>query len=113
VSTEGQLDPTSSKQWQMSRAQAIIGPRAAWSWPSTSTSGRAGPCRGSAGLESAVLLEAFKRPDSGFDAVVIGEPARAFYAFPVFVHYGIELSVPEIGGKVDPGSHAHDLVMSL
>jgi len=31
----------------------------------------------------------------------------------VFVHYGIELSVPEIGGKVDPGSHAHDLVMSL
>ena len=33
--------------------------------------------------------------------------------FPVFVHYGIELWVPEIGGKVDPGSDAHDLVMSL
>ena len=50
---------------------------------------------------------------------MIGEPARAFYGnqfgltFPVFVHYGIELWVPEIGGKVDPGSDAHDLVMSL
>jgi len=70
-------------------------------------------------LESAVLLEAFKRPDRGFAAVVIDEPARAFcgnqfgLTFPVFVRYGIELWVPEIGGKVDPGSHAHDLVMSL
>ena len=50
---------------------------------------------------------------------MIGEPARAFYGsqfsitFPVFVHYGVELWVPEVGGRVDPGSDAHDLVMSL
>jgi hypothetical protein len=50
---------------------------------------------------------------------VIGEPQRAFYGnqfgltFPVFVHYGVELWVPEVGGAVDPGSEAHDLVMSL
>ena len=31
----------------------------------------------------------------------------------VFVHYGVELWVPEVGGAVDPGSDAHDLVMSL
>ncbi len=59
--------------------------------------------------ESLALLEAFKVPKRGFDAVVIGEPARAFYGnqfgltFPVFVHYGVELWVPEVGGKVDPG----------
>src|SRR3954464_2887749 len=53
------------------------------------------------------------------DAVVIGEPQRAFYGnqfgltFPVFVHYGIGLWVPEVGGAIDPGSDAHDLVMSL
>ena len=57
--------------------------------------------------------------DRGFDAVVIGEPQRAFYGnqfgltFPVFVHYDVELWVPEVGGAVDPGSDAHDLVMSL
>ncbi|MFN2526943.1 MAG: recombinase family protein [Actinomycetota bacterium] len=65
------------------------------------------------------MLETFKDPRRGFDAVVIGEPARAFYGqqfgltFPVFVHYGVELWVPEVGGRVDPGSDAHDLVMAL
>jgi hypothetical protein len=68
---------------------------------------------------AAALLDAFRAPDRDFDGVVIGEPARAFYGnqfgltFPLFVHYGIELWVPEVGGKVDPGSDAHDLVMSL
>ena len=69
--------------------------------------------------EAAALLDALSRPERGFEAVVIGEPARAFYGnqfgltFPVFMHYGVELWVPEVGGKVDPGSDAHDLVMSL
>jgi len=31
----------------------------------------------------------------------------------VFAHYGVGLWVPEVGGAVDPGSEAHDLVMSL
>jgi hypothetical protein len=50
--------------------------------------------------------------------VVIGEPQRAFYGsqfgmtFPVFVHYGVALWVPEIGGAIDPGSDAHDLVIA-
>src|SRR5512135_665403 len=68
---------------------------------------------------AAQLLADLANPERGFDAVVIGEPQRAFYGnqfsltFPVFVHYGVELWVPEVGGKVDPGSDAHDLVMSL
>jgi DNA invertase Pin-like site-specific DNA recombinase len=33
--------------------------------------------------------------------------------FPVFVHYGVGLWVPEVGGAIDPGSDAHDLVMAL
>jgi YD repeat-containing protein len=28
--------------------------------------------------------------------------------FPVFVHYGVGLWVPEVGGAIDPGSDAHD-----
>ncbi len=31
----------------------------------------------------------------------------------MFVHYGIELWCPEVGGAVDPGSEAHELVMAL
>jgi DNA invertase Pin-like site-specific DNA recombinase len=50
---------------------------------------------------------------------VIGEPQRAFYGaqfaltFPLFEHYGVELWVPAVGGRVDPGSEAHDMVMTL
>ena len=29
----------------------------------------------------------------------------------VFVHYGVQLWVPDVGGALDPGSEAHDLVM--
>lgn len=55
-------------------------------------------------------MSTFKDPTRGFEAVVIGEPQRAFYdnqfglTFPVFVHYGVGLWVPEVGGAVDPGS---------
>jgi hypothetical protein len=51
--------------------------------------------------------------------VVIGEPHRAFYGnqygltFPIFEHYAVPLWVPEVGGPIDPGNEAHDLVMSV
>ncbi len=31
----------------------------------------------------------------------------------MFTHFGVELWVREVGGSVDPGSEAHDMVMSL
>jgi hypothetical protein len=51
--------------------------------------------------------------------VIVGEPARAFYGnqlgltFPFFEHYAVELWVPEVGGSIDTGSDANDLVVSL
>jgi hypothetical protein len=43
-----------------------------------STSGYPVRCRGSGGPEALRLLDAIKSPDREFDAVVIGEPQRAF-----------------------------------
>jgi site-specific DNA recombinase len=65
------------------------------------------------------LLAALKNLNRGFDAVVVGEPHRAFYGnqygltFPLFEHYGVPLWVPEVGGAIDPRNEAHDLVMSV
>src|SRR5665213_2825001 len=119
VSTEDQQDPTSSKQWQMSRATALIEPHGGKIVAEFFDIGQSRSLPWKRRPESLALLEAFKRPDRAFDAVVIGEPARAFYGgqfgltFPVFTHYNVELWVPEVGGRVDPGSDAHELVMAL
>ena len=65
------------------------------------------------------LLAALRDPGRGFEAIVVGEPARAFsgnqfsLTFPLLEHWNVELWVPEVGGRVDPGSEAHDLVMNL
>jgi site-specific DNA recombinase len=118
VSTEDQQDPEASRNWQLRRARALIerhgevvaeffdiGESRSFPWKRRP--------------QSAALLTALKDPRRGFDAVVIGEPQRAFYGnqygltFPVFVHYGVGLWVPEVGGAVDPESEAHDLVMSV
>lgn len=118
VSTEDQQDPASSRNWQLARSRQIIEPHGEIVaeffdiGQSRSLPWKRRP-------EAARLLDAFRDPDRGFDAVVVGEPQRAFYGnqfgltFPVLTHFGVELWVPEVGGPVDPGSEAHDMVMSL
>jgi site-specific DNA recombinase len=119
VSTEDQQDPESSKAWQLSRSRTLIEPAGGVVVAEYFDIGRSRSLPWKRRPEAAALLDALARPDRGFEAVVIGEPARAFYGnqfgltFPVFAHYGVELWVPEVGGAVDPGSDAHDLVMSL
>jgi site-specific DNA recombinase len=119
VSTEDQQDPQASKAWQMSRAHALIEPAGGEiveEYFDVALS-RALPWKRRP--QALRLLDAIKQPTRDFEAVVIGEPQRAFYGnqfgmtFPVFVHYGVGLWVPEIGGAIDPGSDAHDLVMAL
>ena len=118
VSTEDQQDPTSSRGWQLARSTSLIEQHGAVVAEYFDV-GQSRSLPWKRRPESARLLEDLRRPDRGFDAVVIGEPARAFYGgqfgltFPVFTHYGVELWVPEVGGRVDPGSDAHELVMSL
>jgi DNA invertase Pin-like site-specific DNA recombinase len=69
--------------------------------------------------QAAELLTALKNPHRGFEAVVVGGPHRAFHGnqfgltFPVLMHYGVQLWMPEVGGPIDPDSEAHDLIMSV
>ena len=62
--------------------------------------------------QAAALVAALADPDRGWDAIVIGEYERAFYGgqyasmAPLFEHYGVQLWMPEVGGRV--GLHAED-----
>ncbi|MBG0567349.1 recombinase family protein [Actinoplanes aureus] len=119
VSTEDQQGPQASRAWRLSHAATLIaatGGRITHEFFDIGSS-RSLPWKRRP--EAALLLAALKAPDRGFQAVVIGEPERAFYGhqygltFPLFVHYGVQLWVPEVGGPIDPDSEAHDLVMSV
>ncbi|WP_305788370.1 recombinase family protein [Symbioplanes lichenis] len=119
VSTEDQQDPQASKAWQLSRARSLIEPAGGEIVAEFFDIGLSRSLPWKRRPEASRLLDTIKSAGRDFDAVVMGEPQRAFYGsqfgitFPVFVHYGVSLWVPEIGGAIDPGSDAHDLVMAL
>lgn len=119
VSTEDQQDPDASRGWQLSRARQLVEPAGCNIVDEYFDLGTSRSLPWKRRPEAARLLADLSNPGRGFEGVVIGEPQRAFYGnqfsltFPVFTHYGVQLWVPEVGGPIDPGSEAHDLVMTL
>jgi site-specific DNA recombinase len=119
VSTEDNQDPEASKNWQITRANALIEPRGGLIIAQFFDIGMSRSLPWKRRPQASALLDALADPNRGFDAVVIGEPQRAFYGnqygltMPVFTHYGVQLWVPEVGGPIDPDSEAHDLIMSV
>jgi site-specific DNA recombinase len=119
VSTEDQQDPQSSRSWQLTRSRALIGARDGVIVTEFFDVDKSRSIPWQRRPEANRLLAELKNKNRVFDAVVIGEPHRAFYGnqygltFPLFEHYGVPLWVPEVGGPIDPANEAHDLVMSV
>ncbi|MFD2357294.1 recombinase family protein [Nonomuraea ferruginea] len=111
--------PQSSRAWQITRSRALIEARGGVIVAEFFDIDKSRSIPWQRRPHAAALLTALRNPDRGFDAVVIGEPHRAFYGnqygltFPVFEHFGVPLWVPEVGGPIDPTNEAHDLVMSV
>ncbi|MEW1778722.1 recombinase family protein [Streptomyces sp. NPDC086777] len=118
-STEDLQDPEASRNWQLTRARALVEPAGGQIVTEYFDVGHSRSLPWQRRPRANDLLQALRNPDRGFDAVVIGEPQRTFYGnqfgntFPVFVHFRIPLWVPEIGGPIGPDNEAHDLVMSV
>src|SRR3989475_12429993 len=89
-------------------------------------------CHGSRADSSTSLLQRNMMPGSNryepvggaapgrrWDAVVIGEYERAFYGSqyaamaPLFEHYGVQLWMPETGGRVDYASEHDEKTMTV
>jgi site-specific DNA recombinase len=119
VSTEDRQDPESSRAWQRARGQALIEPHGGVIVAEFFDIDKSRSIPPRRRPEASRLLTALADPHRGFDAVVVGEPQRAFYGnqfgntFPLFAHYGVPLWVPEVGGPIDPDNEAHDLIMSV
>jgi DNA invertase Pin-like site-specific DNA recombinase len=118
-STEDVQDPEASRNWQLTRARALIEPAGGHIVTEYFDIGHSRSLPWQRRPRANQLLQALRNPNRGFDAVVIGEPQRTFYGnqfgntFPVFVHFRIPLWGPEVGGPIDPDNEAHDLVLSV
>jgi site-specific DNA recombinase len=118
VSTEDYQDPVTSRARQRDQAEMLVhghgvivaelfdvGESRAVAWPRRP--------------QAAALVAALADPDRGWDAVVIGEYERAFcgsqYASmaPLFEHYGVQLWMPEAGGRVDHASEHDEKTMTV
>ncbi|HUS42417.1 MAG TPA: recombinase family protein, partial [Ilumatobacteraceae bacterium] len=92
VSTEDQQDPAASRSWQLERSRQLIDGHGAIVEEYFDV-GHSRSLPWKRRPEANRLLQAFSDPARRFDAVVIGEPQRAFYGhqfgltFPVFTHY--------------------------
>lgn len=119
TSTDDLQDPVESKRWQQSRAEALIAGQGEIVCTFHDI-GRSRSLPWKRRPEATALLDEAARPATRrFDAVVVAEPARAFYGgqyglvAPVLAHHDVGLWCPELGGKVDPDSEAHDMMMML
>ncbi|MEW2219535.1 recombinase family protein [Streptomyces sp. NPDC006990] len=119
MSTEDQQEPEASRLWQRGRAEALLAPAGGAIVADYFDIGESRALPWKRRPRAQALLSALADRNRGFDAVVIGEPQRAFYGnqfgdtFPLFVHYEVPLWVPEVGGAIDGNNEAHDLIMSV
>lgn len=119
TSTDDQQSPEDSRRWQLdivSRLVASAGGQIVAVYHDIDVT-RELPW--SRRPEASRLLRDAADPNRGWSALVIAEPQRAFsggqfqLVFPQLTHYGIELWVPELGGRIDPDSEGHEMLMSL
>jgi site-specific DNA recombinase len=116
VSTEDHQDPQTSRARQWDQACALVagfgqivaaffdvGHSRVLPWPRRP--------------QAAALLAALGDPNCPFDAIVIGEYERAFYGSqyaqtaPLFEHYGVQLWMPEAGGRVNYHAEGDEQLM--
>lgn len=119
TSTDDHQSPQDSAAWQLRLARQLIAPVGGDIVRTYHDIDQSRSLPWERRPEAARLLVDIRNPARGWSDLVIAEPQRAFagnqfgLVFPVLLHYGVNLWVPEVGGRVDPESEAHDLLMSL
>ena len=118
-STEDNQDPTTSRGWQFGNARKFIEPVGGTVAAEFFDVGQSRSVPWDRREESSRLMAALKDPNRGWNAVVVGEGTRCWFGnqfsltAPRFAAYGVDLWVPELGGKFDPANPSHKMLMSV
>lgn len=119
TSTDDQQSPEDSKRWQLDVATRLVTPAGGVIVTTYHDIDVTREMPWARRPEASRLLADAANPRRGWTALVIAEPQRAFsggqfqLVFPQLTHYGIDLWVPELGGRVDPDSEGHEMLMGL
>jgi site-specific DNA recombinase len=117
VSTEDWQDPVTSRARQREQAEALVrghGVIVAEFFDA----GQSRTVAWGRRPEAAALVALLADPGRGWDAIVVGAYERAFYGSqyaamaPLFEHYGVQLWMPETGGRVDFASEHDEQTMT-
>lgn len=118
-STEDNQDPATSRGWQFGNASKFVGPYGGRIVEEYFDIGQSRSVPWERRAQASRLLAALKDPQRGWSGVVVGEGTRCWFGnqfslvAPRFAAYGVELWVPELGGKYDPRNASHKMLMSV
>jgi DNA invertase Pin-like site-specific DNA recombinase len=118
VSTEDWQDPVTSRARQREQAEALVRGHGVIVAELFDV-GESRTVAWARRPQAAALVAQLADPDRGWDAIVIGEYERAFYGSqyaamaPLFEHYGVQLWMPETGGRVDYSSEHDEKTMTV
>ncbi|MDQ3483965.1 MAG: recombinase family protein, partial [Actinomycetota bacterium] len=119
TSTDDQQSPEDSKRWQLDIVTRLVAPAGGIIITTYHDIDVTRERPWARRPEASRLLADAANPARGWTALVIAEPQRAFsggqfqLVFPQLTHYGVELWVPELGGRIDPDSEGQEMLMSL
>lgn len=116
-STEDNQDPETSYRWQRGNAEKFVAEGAIVADYFDIGQSRSVPWhrRG----EAARLLADLKNPARGWSAIVVGEGTRCWFGnqfslvAPRVQAHGVQVWVPELGGRFDPRNVTHSMMMSM
>ena len=118
-STEDNQDPETSRAWQVANAGKFVGPLGGIVAAEYFDIGQSRSVPWDRRTEDGRLMAALKNPNRGWHAVVVGEGTRCWFGnqfsliAPRFAAHGVDLWVPELGGKFDPLNPSHKMLMSV
>ena len=118
-STEDNQDPETSLAWQLGNARKFVEPLGGTVVAEYFDVGLSRSVPWERRDDARQLLVALKDPHRGWNAVVVGEGTRCWFGSqfslvaPKFAAYGVDLWVPELGGRFDLRNPSHKMLMSV
>jgi DNA invertase Pin-like site-specific DNA recombinase len=118
-STEDNQDPETSLGWQLGNARKFVEPLGGTVAAEYFDVGQSRSVPWNRRMQASRLLDALKDPRREWTAVVVGEGTRCWFGnqfslvAPRFEAYGVDLWVPELGGKFDARNPSHKMLMSV